>query len=264
MKLYTILLSMAAAVTSCTHVYYSPNTANAPLLTEKGETRINALYSSGGVSEFEGGELQIAHAVGKNFAVMMNGMTASKSDEISTWDWTPIWDPTPESHTEKGQGSYIEFAGGYFKTLDKNKKWIAEIYSGIGFGSANNDYGYGDHSKVNSTKIFLQPAIGYKTKHFETALVPKFSFINWQIKENSVTSQDNDYVKEQLNAIDYKPHFLAFEPALIIRAGSQNLKIQTALSYSFRETSSNFYTSDLIERVNASIGISINLKPKHK
>jgi hypothetical protein len=262
MKLYTSLFAFAILTASCTHVYYAPNTANAPLLSEKGETRMNALYSAGGVSEFTGGELQFAHAVSKNFGVMMNGMSVSRTDEVSTWDLDPNWNFASETHTEKGKGSYIEFAGGYFKTLDNKRKWLFETYGGFGIGTANNDYGFGDHSKVNSNKIFIQPSLGYKSKYFEMAFVPKISFINWKMKESNLSNSNNEYLKTDLSTIEEKPHFTSFEPALLLRGGGANFKVQASLSYSKVQSGATY--QDLVEDLNASIGISINLKPAKK
>lgn len=260
MKFNTCLLGLAVISASCTHVYYAPNTANAPLLSEKGETRINALYSAGGVSEFSGGELQLAHAISKNVGLMVNGMAVSKSEEITDWSFNS---GTTGSHTEKGNGSYIEFAGGYFKTFDKSKKLVFETYGGIGFGTANNDYSFSAHSKVNSTKFFLQPSIGYKLRYFEMAVVPKVSFVNWNVKEARISNQsDND--AQEIAAIQSKPHFVAFEPALLLRAGGKDFKAQATLSFSNGPSGSGYMMDDLIETLNASIGISINLKPIKK
>ena len=244
---------------SCHHVYYAPNTTNAPLLSEKGETRINALYSSGNTSEFNGGELQFAHAVSKHMGIMVNGFIAGKSEEISDWNWNQN-----SSHKEKGSGSNVEFAGGYFKSFDERKKWIGELYGGFGLGSVTNEYGYGDRSKVNSTKIFLQPSIGYKLKNFEFAVVPKVSLINWRIKENRISSSENESAKDEMKAIGQKQNFIAFEPALLVRGGGENFKLQLGLSFSDYKSASTYYTESLIETLNASIGISINLKPIKK
>ena len=84
MKRFLLLLSIAAITASCHHVYYAPNTPNRPMLTEKGETRINANYVSGADSEFEGGEVQIAHAVKENLGLMANFFTASKSETVDS------------------------------------------------------------------------------------------------------------------------------------------------------------------------------------
>jgi hypothetical protein len=256
MRPITLLLGFAATVTSCTHLYYAPNTANAPLLSEKGETRINGLISGGGESEFSGGELQAAHAITNSFGIIANWIAASKSEEISSFDWIR---PGPV-HTEKGKGSYVEFAGGYFKTLDKRKRVVFETYGGIGFGGVNNDYGFGNVSKVNITKLFLQPSLGYKSNYFEVAFVPKISFVNWTVKENSLSASANSYDKQALATIESKPHFVAIEPALLLRGGFKNVKLQGSLSFSNVSSDPNHQLGDLIEGLNMSFGISVNFK----
>jgi hypothetical protein len=255
MKQFYILL-IATATCSCTHVYYAPNTAHPPLLSEKGETRVNALYSSGGDSEFGGAELQVAHAFNKNFGAMVNYFTASESEETYSYSST-----TNSNIIEKGSGSYIEFAGGYFKSLDPRKRWIGEVYTGTGFGTVKNDYGYGDNSKVGIVKFFVQPAVGYKSPYFEFAFVPKFSLVHWKVKEENIKMQQNSYNKDDLSEIIRKPNFFAFEPAIILRGGSKNFKLQLGLSFSKVNAYSYF---DLQESVNGSIGISVSFKSTKK
>jgi len=244
-------LLVATSLTSCYHVYYSPNTANAPLLTEKGETKINAMYSTGGNSEFNGGEFQVAHAAGKHFALMTNVFFAAKSEETSDWYGNHA--------VEKGNGSYFEFAAGTFERLDPKKKLIGEVYGGVGFGSAKNDYGNDNSSKVNNTKFFIQPSIGYKSKYFEAAFVPKMSYITWKVNEANFNQQGNND-KEEIDAIRGKRAFFSFEPALVFRGGAEAIKVQTALSFSSIAANSGYQYSDLIELLNASIGISINIR----
>ena len=260
MKSSTFLIAVAILLASCAHVYYAPNTANAPLLSEKGETRINGLVAEGATSEFSGGELQLARAITNSFGVMVNGMTASRTDEVTDWS---LWYPTG-SHTEKGTGSYLEFGGGYFKTLDERKRLLFETYGGIGFGSVNNDYGYSDHSKVNVTKLFVQPSFGYKSNYFEVAFVPKFSFVDWTVKESQISGTGNKYVNDDLNVVKQNPHFLTFEPALLLRAGGRNVKFQTSLSISSIRSNQAYQMTNLVEDANLSFGISVNIKPKKR
>ena len=256
MKFYSLLPILAALTTSCVHVYYAPNTANAPLLSEAGETRINALYSTGiNISSFNGGEIQVAHAVSKNIGVMVNGFAGGESESVS--DWT-----SAVSHTEKGNGSYIEFGAGYFKMLQEKSDVMAELYGGVGFGTVNNDYGGGDHSKVNHTKIFLQPALGYKGKNVELTFIPKISLVNFHVKENQINNQYNEDEKGDVNSIADKKHFLALEPALVLRGGGEDFKAQVALSFTGHQLSS-FASPNLIT-FNLSLGISINIKTQKK
>ena len=257
MKKFTWLIMIATIMCSCAHVYYAPNTANAPLFSEKGQTRINALYSAGGYSDFTGGEIQVAHAVSKNVGVMINGFSVGETDEVSDWNWNGT------THTEKGSGSYIEFAGGLFKPFDPNNQWIGEVYGGFGLGSSKHDYGYSDNSKVNLTKLFIQPSIGFKSNYFEAAFVPKISFINWHVKENHISNSNNDYPKADVEAIRDKSGFMSFEPALILRGGGKDFKIQLGLSLSTGNLSSSS-SEELTEQMTGSIGISFNISGKKK
>ena len=257
MNKFYILILVGATMCSCQHIYYAPNSANAPQLSEKGETRVNALYCSGGDSEFGGGELQVAYAITKNVGVMLNGFAAGESEEITSYN-------TNGSHMESGKGSYIEGAAGYFMALDAKRKWIADIYGGMGLGSVKNDYGFGDNSKVGNTKFFVQPSIGYKSTHFEFAFVPKLSLVNWRVKESKISHSENDGVKNEIKAIESDPSFVAFEPALLLRAGGQNFKVQAGVSFSNYSTTSFLLQTGLTESMNGHLGISINIKPKNK
>jgi hypothetical protein len=60
MKLFIVMIATFFCLSSCHHVYYAPNTPNAPLLSKKGESRINAFYAAGADSKFGGVELQFA------------------------------------------------------------------------------------------------------------------------------------------------------------------------------------------------------------
>lgn len=250
MKYIIYCLILAQTATSCYHVYYAPNTANSPMLSEKGETRFNAAYCGGGSSEFEGGELQAAAAIGKHTGVMINSMFVSKSESVSNYDGS-------NTHTESGRGSYVEFGGGMFKSFDAKQRWIGEVYGGVGFGNSKHTYDYSEKAKVGVTKFFLQPSVGYKSNYFEVSLVPRVGYVNWKVREENLQAVTGSYDEDEddLNKIRQKPGFLCFEPALIVRAGGKDVKIQGALSLS-HVNGGDYYP---VENVSASIGVSINL-----
>ena len=257
MKLFMCLISAMMLMTSCQHIYYAPNTANSPLLKEKGETRINGLYSHGGDSEYDGAELQFAHAFSKNIAVMANGFTASKSEYVDEYSGG-------NGNTETGKGSYLELAAGYFKTFDKGKKWVFEIYGGYGSGTVKNSYGSNEQSTVGFGKFLIQPSIGFKSDYFEFALVPKLSFVNWKVKQHSVTYNINQDNLDELNSINADPGFMTFEPSIIIRGGARALKAQLSLTLSNYRAFTMLYSEGLTESANLSLGISVNIKPSKK
>jgi hypothetical protein len=249
MKHFTLLvLSASLLCSSCYHVYYAPNTPNTPLLSEKGEGRLNGLIATGMESEFVGLELQSAYAVRRNWGLMLNFFAANKSENTG-------------SYVETGRGSYVEAATGFFAPVSSDKKWIAELYAGVGAGTVTNEYGYMDESRVGITKFFLQPSFGYKSKFIEFAVVPRLSRVNMQVKHQRFSSSENEYEKRDIDALTATPEMFAFEPALIFRGGGEAIKVQVALS--FCNTSAFLYTQPN-ETLNASFGVAISLRPKKK
>ncbi len=251
------LLLLALGTVSCQHIYYAPNTANAPLLAQKGETRINALWAGGMDSEYNGGELQFAHAITRSVGILASGFSASKTETVSDFYGG-------NAHKEEGRGSYGELAVGLYKPFDENKKWIGELYLGTGTGTVNSTYGWTDRSQVGFSKFFLQPSIGFKGRYFEFALVPKISLVNWKVKQATITHTDNQDHRDMMDLIRGDKSFVAFEPAFIARAGSESVKVQAGLSLSNFRVSSTITARDLAETTNACIGLSINIRPKKK
>ena len=251
MKRIFLPLVLTVLLASCTHVYYAPNTPNAPLLSRKGETRLAALYTGGADSEFSGGELQAAVALTKNSGVMASFMSVGRSDRSG-------------SERESGKGSYVEASYGLFKSLDANRgHFIGEVYGGLGLGSASNTYSVTDHSKVGLTKFFLQPAIGYRSDYFEALIVPRLAVVNWKVK-TAVLKPDSPYTRD-MNVMRAEPGFFAFEPAILLRGGSRNGKLQAGLGFSmsrFNASSYLFYSEGLTESMTAHVGATLNLFPK--
>ncbi|HEX6333437.1 MAG TPA: hypothetical protein VFZ78_04365 [Flavisolibacter sp.] len=260
MKQLLAITGIALMLASCTHVYYAPNTVNAPLLAEKRETRFNVLLASGGDSEFTGGELQLATAVTDNIGIMVNGLAAGEKEDVTHYNING----STTTREESGKGSYIEAAGGYFTRFGTGGSWVMEAYVGIGAGTVRNEYGGRNFSKVNSTKLFLQPSIGYKSKHFEAAIVPRLGHVSWKTKERYISSGGDVTLETELYDIERNPSFMVFEPGFVIRAGGPLAKIQVSLSTSTPLGSDRDYTGALMESANASIGLSVMFPPKKK
>lgn len=248
MKTFGLLITISLLV-SCNHKYYAPNTANMPLLSEKGEARVNGQYTTGFSSGFNGGELQLAYAVSNHLGIMLNGFTGSKSEIVT--DWGPF--PGPDTK-EKGYGSYFEVGSGYFKNLANN--FVVEVYGGFGFGSVTNDYDQGSLSKVKLRKFSLQPAVALKHKHAEIGFVPRFALLNWRLQKLT------GFPPEELMEIYRKPHPILFEPGVIVRTGFQNVKLQ--LSLNLADILNYSADSDLAEKLTLGIGTSIQFNTTKK
>ena len=234
---------------SCYHVYYAPNTPNVTQLTEKNEVRINTGLISGFESELTGVDLQLAYAPAKNFGLMLNGFTAWEKEQA------------PNDAIETGKGSYGEFGIGYFTTFDKEKEWTFEVFAGAGGGKVRNEYDAMDYSEVSVSKIFLQPAFGYKWDHIEFAFVPRLSYVNGKVTSFKTT---NSSVQGDMEFIRQKPDYLTFEPGLILRGGGKRVKAQVGLT--FGSMSANEYVNyePPTESVVGYIGMSFNLSAKKK
>jgi hypothetical protein len=243
-----LLLAMVTLLcSSCYHVYYSPNTPNTPLLSQRGEVKLIGAVGTGVNSEYTSGELQLAYAATNNFGLMLNGFMAAQSEET-------------DDAFEKGKGSYAELAPGFFMPISPNAKWRAEVYAGVGTGTVTNDYGGFSNSKVGITKTFLQPALGFKLKHFEVAFTPKISFVSWKVKEDNVNEARDIYDKADIENIKSNPRFTAFEPSLIIRAGGRNVKGQLGITVS----NLNKFYFESVENGLVSLGVSIGLNGPKK
>src|SRR3954468_1756113 len=256
MKTYTIfqqtillqccmLIISTVIFCSCSHVYYSPNSSNVPLFKEKGETRINGYYSLGnaGLDEIKGAEIQAAYAVGKNFGIMFNTafMGASEGNV---------------SQKDAGHGSLVEAGAGYFKPLPNN--FVFETYSGLGLGGVTNEYSTRGSSKVNFTKFFVQPSIGYSVKNFDIGFASKLSFVNMKIGNTNFMGQDDPYDTHDIEDIKANPNSLLWEPSFFLRVGFKTVKAQFQYTPSVNLTNKTLLQSGAV----LSAGISISLSPK--
>lgn len=229
------LLLLPLLLTSCTHYYYAPTTANIPLLREKNEARINANYYI--TDEATGGELQFAYATGKRTAFMVNILTASSHGDLLS--------SATYRNAPSGYGRYAELGYGFFSPVP-NSKWIFETYAGIGTGGVTNWYATTEKSKVRISKFFVQPSLGWRSKYFEIGFSNRFAFANLKVKENtSHFNEEVEYIKTRSSA------FLV-EPAMLIRFGLKHVKI--SLNYTHSANLSNNWQQ---ETTAVSAGLSI-------
>src|SRR5690242_14995715 len=82
MKVFLLIAAIIIIFGSCTQLYYAPNTPNSPLLSQKGEVRLNGNYAAGlsPVNQYSGAEFQGATAVSKHAGIMMNTMFIGGTD----------------------------------------------------------------------------------------------------------------------------------------------------------------------------------------
>lgn len=191
---------------SCATTLYTTNAVNVPLLKEKGEVKLNVTQN----------DLQAAIAVSDNIGIMANGYYENYNG----------------SNNYRHGGAMGELGLGYL--LNSEGNLVMETYVGGGLGkvhkqqqfTTNTNDDYMASFDVNAVKGFVQTNLGYRSKYFDVALTPKFSFVKY-----SNFSQTN-YSEEQLKN-DYldrnrltDPLFVFAEPAITVRGGYKFIKLQ--------------------------------------
>jgi len=220
MRVAISILLLSLFLFSCSPRYYSPNTINTPLLTQKGETNINVTGREALI------EVQGAYAVANHIGILANGS---------------FFIPKNEDNGDGGQGKFVEAGIGYFIPMSNNM--VFDTYLLIGGGNVENHFpsSVTDHPgttgkiEANLFRIGIQPGIGYKIKNFEAAFNPRISYLTYNSIEGNLIVQE-DQVK-YLN--DNKSNFLV-EPAITVRGGFEKIKAEVQLGYSFNVSNVDF------------------------
>ena len=108
---------IAFPLSSCSPQFYTPNTQNVPLISEKGDNRLSVAGNGNQV------ELQGAYGITDAFAVQANG------------GW---FLPRKEDNGNGGSGNFFELGAGYYTPVMDH--FIFETYGLIGFGSMKNNF----------------------------------------------------------------------------------------------------------------------------
>lgn len=236
MKLSIIVSMLSLAICSCSPTFYMPNTQNVPLHTAKGQTNISGAGNGDMV------DLQLSHAVGENFAVMLNGTLVPEQTNVNG---------------NGGKGAFAEIGGGYFKPLENN--FLFEVYGMAGFGSMKNINTSQVAQYPATTGIFessinrlaIQPALGYTSKYFSAAISSRFANAKYMNPKGSMVWNDID----QIQRFTDKSNYFMIEPALTLRGGLEKVKIQVQFQKSFNVTDKDFPQ----KTESASVGLILNL-----
>ena len=234
-----VLISINFILTSCSPLYYSPNAHNVPLLSQKGEASLN-LSLSGGDDVTNAVEIQGAYAVAKNIALLGNFYTARGN----------------EPDYGSGKGSLLEVGAGYFKPF--SPKFIFEAYAGGGLGGVTNFYNPDklNYSRLRFTKFFIQPAFGFESRYFDITLSLRTARLNYHAFNFTETARVEDLTNIQ--NIKNQPTYYLLEPALTLRGGFSNLKIQIQLVKSKNLT----YKEFVQEYTNLNLGLYFRIDTK--
>jgi hypothetical protein len=206
---------LAVLLCSCSHYYYVANVQNVPLFKEKNELRLTGIYGEG--DESRGVEVQSAYSITDNIGVMADFMSARGGDV---------------SGNNYGKGNYFEGAVGYYKPA--GKYGVFEMYGGLGKSSQHHEYTslyyneYEGSADVSYIKYFVQPSFGITFKALDIALSTRLCSVYYNKIDNKVLG--NSYEYNDLHSLVYTNHF-NLEPALTIRGGWKNVKVQFQAEY---------------------------------
>jgi len=204
-KISAVVISVAA-LSSCSTTLYTTNAVNAPLLKDKGEIKINATQN----------DLQLAVAVSEHVGIMANG----------------FYENYESDNNYRHNGAMGELGIGYFVNTDNNL--VFESFVGAGLGKVSKKEQFTNPSNTTymanfdarAAKGFVQTNLGYRSKYFDVAFTPKFSFVKYTyFKQNNYSQQElqDDYLDN--NRLT-NPVFIFAEPAITVRGGFKFIKLQ--------------------------------------
>lgn len=249
-----IILFLILSSTGCVHYYYAPNEANIPLFKEKNTFKGKAGF--GGGNNYNGGDIQLAYSASKKIGIIVNSFFAGKKEQVDE-NFS-----TGATQEESGKGSYVEVGAGYYKAFGEKKLWIFETYGGAGVGGENHVYNSLETSKLNITKYFIQPSIGYSSHRgtFEIAVGSRFCGLNLKINQSNVSMANNQPSKRDLDYISIHPSSFLWEPSIMVAAGWPNFKFYFQLTTSHNLTNPNLAQ----DNSDANLGIKFTLKNNPK
>ncbi len=160
--LFVILLSF---ISSCS-VIYMPTPVNVPMLTNRGETQINANLG------FYGFSPQFAYAFTNHIGGYVNlSVVGSPKTDSTSYQYA------------------ITPALGYFY---KHGKFRMEVFSGLEAGRLASLYSEGNTpvlEKYSFRSVFFQPTIGYTSNLLDLGFTSDFVFISFEdVNTNSIYS----------------------------------------------------------------------------
>lgn len=217
-----LALSMGSCLLfSCSPKYYSPNTQNVPLITEKNETNLTFAGNANQV-EFQG-----AFGITNNIAIKANG---------------GFFIPVDTEQGDGGSGRFFEFGGGYFRPIGEN--FVFETYGIVGFGTMENHFPSSVQANpqtrgnisANILRYGIQPNFGYKSKYFSAAISSRIVNLNY----NNISGDLIFAGEDQLGYLNNNSSNFLVEPALTIKGGLERIKLQLQLGRSFNLSNQDF------------------------
>lgn len=243
-----ITLVLVLTMYSCAHSYYIAKGPNVPLFTEKNEFHGSISVGGGELSSCT--DVQAAYAISEHIGIMADFMSSSGNNNFDK---------------DIAKSKYFDAALGYFKPFDKYM--VFEVYGGFGTDHQEHVYHSTDwasgrtlldgKANIHYTKTFIQPSVGATFKAIDIAFSTGITRLNYQIESNTVISTSPHAAELKLIVENNNPVLL--EPALTIRGGWENVKIQLQYVYSYNLKTTEMYQ----EKSKFSFGIYFSIAKKY-
>ncbi len=197
--------------TGCITVY-KPNSINAPNLNLRHQFR-----GSGGLGLAGCGvlNLQGAYSINRKVGVTGSVMVHSKNSEYQA---------TNSLGLGRHNQYYADGGGGYFKCIDKMKRFYIQQYGGAGIGYTDNYFSQPDaqHIKLDCTyhNLYVQPGIYFTDKYYDVSFDLRATYLNlFGIHATSFLYNQKSF------------YFLTTEPTLTLRIGSKGFRVFMQTGY---------------------------------
>lgn len=226
-------------VSGCNPIFYSPNTQNVLLPAASGDVTLSAHADGNRI------EAQAAYAPTDALALQLNGGIFDRGDD--------------EDEEDGGSGRFLELGVGYVNPIGSNLAW--ELSGLLGVGSLKNDFPSTLEASPETTgkleadlvRFGIQPAIGYRSPYFEAAISTRLLGLSYRNVSGSLIFGGEDQV--QMLTDSPGTYFLA-EPALTLRAGVENIKLQVQTARSFNLTEPDFRQDESMLTVGVVVGLA--------
>jgi len=237
-RLTYLLIPILAAIyfSSCSPVYYAPNTQNVPLLSHAGEYNVS-VTGNNALIELQGSVSPVNH-----LGIQVNGS---------------FYIPNYNDNKDYGTGYMLDAGVGYYLPFGPQSHFVFETYGIGGVGYAFNRFNYrdsltpGGSISTNAARFGIQPVFGFKSKYFDAAVSSRFVGLTY-------FNTTGDLIYQNLRQTDYLNMYqnsFLIEPALTLRAGVDFLKFQFQIQGSFNTNNPHFYQN------NSTITLGLILSP---
>lgn len=233
-------LVLCIMLTSCSHSYYVASPTNVPLLTHKGDAKINVDLANAtrGLlgTDAVGVNLSGSYAIGEKMGIMGSGSIMGKKFG-------------DEDDVEKLSIQNFEVGIGFINTWI-SQNFLFEVFTGTGYIAQQHykvETGNNQTLKIHSIKYFLQPNIALKKNDFfSLAFSPKLVWVkNSQVERNF---DPPNYEFGQNTGLVY------FEPTIDLRVG-RLVKFRFQIKYVHAFEKPVLYYSNII----ISMGFQVEL-----